>query len=113
MQVIRIDKYSPEVCCVIGNHYSLKGQHEKAVLYFQRALCVCPVYVSAYTLMGHEYIELHNISMAIACYRQAVDINAQGESGGYDVGCRVYGVRRNLSATRRSSFIEQQNAAGC
>lgn len=32
------DKYRPETCCVIGNYYSLKGAHEKAVLYFRRAL---------------------------------------------------------------------------
>ena len=23
-------KYRPETCCIIGNYYSLKGQHEKA-----------------------------------------------------------------------------------
>lgn len=23
------DKYRPETCCIIGNYYSLKGQHEK------------------------------------------------------------------------------------
>lgn len=59
------DKYRPETCCIIGNYYSLKvgqayhlslsstfngeplymwslmvwqAQHEKAVIYFQRAL---------------------------------------------------------------------------
>ena len=23
------DKYRPETCCIIGNYYSLKAQHEK------------------------------------------------------------------------------------
>ena len=27
-------------CCIIGNYYSLKGEHEKSVTYFQRALCL-------------------------------------------------------------------------
>eukprot|EP01031_Cornospumella_fuschlensis_P026318 gene26318-31794_t len=85
-QVISVDKFSPEVCCVVGNHYSLKGQHDKAVVYFQRALRLSPMYVSAYTLMGHEFIELHNISMAIACYRQAVDIYAQDYRPWYGLG---------------------------
>ena len=35
---VSIDKYRPESCCVIGNYYSLKGAHEKAVVYFRRAL---------------------------------------------------------------------------
>ncbi|RAL39030.1 hypothetical protein DM860_011516 [Cuscuta australis] len=42
-QVILIDKYyfnfiKSQSCCVIGNYYNLKGQHQKSVLYFQRAL---------------------------------------------------------------------------
>jgi tetratricopeptide (TPR) repeat protein len=46
MQASRIDYYRPETCCILGNYYSLKMYHEKAVLYFQRALkvgrvCVC------------------------------------------------------------------------
>ena len=32
---LRIDKYTPEACSIIGNYYSLKGEHEKAVVYFQ------------------------------------------------------------------------------
>ena len=28
-RVASADKYRPETCCIIGNYYSLKGQHEK------------------------------------------------------------------------------------
>lgn len=35
MACIRIDKYTCEACSIIGNYYSLKGEHEKAVVYFQ------------------------------------------------------------------------------
>ena len=55
-----------------GNYYSLKNQHEKAVVYFQRALRVNPNYVSAWTLMGHEFVELKNTQAAIDAYRHAV-----------------------------------------
>ncbi|KAK3225632.1 hypothetical protein Dsin_005494 [Dipteronia sinensis] len=37
-RVFMTDKYRPESCCIIGNYYSLKGQHEKSVVYFRRAL---------------------------------------------------------------------------
>ncbi|KAL1481809.1 hypothetical protein MTO96_034202 [Rhipicephalus appendiculatus] len=50
--VCAIDKYKPETCCVIGNFYSLRSQHEKAVLYFGRALRLNPNYFAAWTLMG-------------------------------------------------------------
>ena len=63
------DKYRPETCCIIGNYYSLKGQHEKAVMYFRRALKLNRNYLSAWTLMGHEFVEMKNPSAAIDAYR--------------------------------------------
>jgi anaphase-promoting complex subunit 8 len=68
----QIDKYRTETCCVIGNYYSLRSQHEKAVMYFQRALKLNPNYLSAWTLMGHEFIELKNTNAAIQSYRHAI-----------------------------------------
>lgn len=45
------DKFRPETCCIIGNYYSRKGNHEKAVIYFKRALKLDKNYLSAWTLM--------------------------------------------------------------
>lgn len=56
----------------LGNYYSLRSEHQKAVLYFQRALSLDPQYLSAWILMGHEFIELQNSNAAIQCYRQAI-----------------------------------------
>ena len=36
--VFQNDKYRPESCCVIGNYYSLRGDHQKSALYFMRAI---------------------------------------------------------------------------
>ena len=46
--------------------------HEKAVQYFQRGLKLNPSYLSAWTLMGHEFIELKNTNAAIQSYRRAI-----------------------------------------
>lgn len=54
-----------------GNYYSIKGQHEKAVGYFLRALKRDRRCLSAWTLMGHEFIELKNSGAAVESYRQA------------------------------------------
>ena len=60
-------------CTVItGNYYSLRSEHQKAVLYFQRALKLNPHYLSAWTLMGHEFMEMKNTNAAIQSYRQAL-----------------------------------------
>ncbi len=34
-RVSAADKYRPETCCIIGNYYSLKGQHEKVSTFSQ------------------------------------------------------------------------------
>jgi anaphase-promoting complex subunit 8 len=42
-----------------------QGQHEQAVEYFRRALRLNRHYLSAWTLMGHEYVEMKNPAAAI------------------------------------------------
>jgi Tfp pilus assembly protein PilF len=54
-----------------GNHYSLRSEHEKAIKYFRRAIQLDRTYLSAWTLMGHEYIEMKNSNAAIEAYRRA------------------------------------------
>jgi anaphase-promoting complex subunit 8 len=66
------DRFRSETCCVIGNMYSLQGEHEKAVQYFRKALKLNRQYLAAWTLMGHEYVELKNTHAAIESYRRAV-----------------------------------------
>mmetsp|Transcript_17375 Transcript_17375/g.25507 ORF Transcript_17375/g.25507 Transcript_17375/m.25507 type:complete len:774 (+) Transcript_17375:151-2472(+) len=85
-RAVKIDKYRPETCCIVGNYYSLKAQHEKAVQYFQRALKLDRSYLSAWTLMGHEYVEMKNTAAAIEAYRRAVDINERDYRAWYGLG---------------------------
>lgn len=56
----------------LGNMYSLKCDHAKSVLYFKKAVRMNPFNVTAWTLLGHEYIEMKNSFAAIISYRQAL-----------------------------------------
>ncbi|KAL3740510.1 hypothetical protein ACJRO7_021742 [Eucalyptus globulus] len=85
-RVFVTDKYRPESCCIIGNYYSLKGQHEKSVMYFRRALKLNKNCLSAWTLMGHEYVEMKNTPAAVDAYRRAVDINPCDYRAWYGLG---------------------------
>lgn len=85
-QAFRIDKYTPEACCIIGNYYSLKGEHEKSVTYFQRALSLNRNFTPAWILMGHEYMEMRNAPAAIDAYRTAVSINQRDYRAWYGLG---------------------------
>jgi hypothetical protein len=44
---------------------ALQGQHERSVEWFRRALRLCRTYLSAWTLMGHEFVEMKNAPAAI------------------------------------------------
>ena len=81
-----VDKYRPETCIIVGNYYSSKARHEKAVQYFQRALKLDRNYLSAWTLLGHEYIEMKNTAAAIEAYRRAVDISDREYRAWYGLG---------------------------
>lgn len=85
-QAIKIDKYTPEACCIVGNYYSLKGEHEKSVTYFQRALCLNRNFTPAWILMGHEFMEMKNTPAAIDAYRTAVNINQRDYRAWYGLG---------------------------
>lgn len=80
------DRFRAETNCVVGNYYSLKSEHEKAVQYFRRALTVDRGCLSAWTLMGHEYVEMKNTHAAIEAYRRAVDVNRRDYRAWYGLG---------------------------
>lgn len=80
------DKFRPETNCILGNYYSLIGEHEKAVLHFRRAISLDRNCQTAWTLMGHEYIELKNTQAAIESYRRAVDTNRKDYRAWYGLG---------------------------
>ncbi|OQR86657.1 anaphase-promoting complex subunit [Achlya hypogyna] len=103
----QVDKYRPETCCVIGNYYSLKGQHERAILYFTRALKLDPQCLSAWTLIGHEYIELRNTAAAIEVYRRGIDINPKDYRAWYGLG-QAYEI---LELVHYSVYYYQKAAA--
>lgn len=85
-RVAEQDPYKPESCCIIGNYYSSRGNHDRAVIYFKRALKLNPNYLPAWTLMGHEFVELKNPGGAIEAYRKAVSINPSDFRAWYGLG---------------------------
>ena len=82
----KVDKFAPETAYVIGNYYALKGQHEKSIQYFQRALRQNSLFFHAWTLMGHEFIECKNSSAAVQCYRKAIEMSPSDYRAWYGLG---------------------------
>ncbi|CUM64482.1 uncharacterized protein PRCAT00002087001 [Priceomyces carsonii] len=82
----QVDKFRPETCCIIANYHSMKCEHEKAIMYYKRALILNKNCLSAWTLMGHEFVELKNSHAAIESYRRAVDTNPKDFRAWYGLG---------------------------
>lgn len=80
------EKFRPETCCIIANYYSLQSEQEKAVAYYQRALTFNRNSLSAWILMGHEFVELKNTQAAIKSYRHAIDVNKKDFRAWYGLG---------------------------
>ena len=67
---IKLDEYIHA-----GNYYSSRADHTKAITYFKRSLMLNRDYLPAWTLMGHEFVELKNSHAAIEAYRKAIGQN--------------------------------------
>ncbi|KAI9487958.1 anaphase-promoting complex subunit 8-like protein [Zychaea mexicana] len=85
-QCTRIDKYRPETCCIVANYHSARGELPESVEYFKRALALNPNYHLAWTLLGHDHIEMKNMHAAIECYRRAIDLNSRDYRAWYGLG---------------------------
>ena len=70
-----IDPYRIETQLILGNLYSLQGNHDQAIIAFQRCVQMDPYYLSAWTLLGHEWLEKKNIIQAIKAYQMAVQLS--------------------------------------
>lgn len=90
---VKIDKYCSETCCVIGNFYGLRGDHENAIVYFQRAAKLNRADRSVWILLGHEYLELKNCSLAIEAYSRALEVWKHDFRGHYGLA-QVYELLR-------------------
>ncbi|KAJ7901899.1 hypothetical protein B0H14DRAFT_2669035 [Mycena olivaceomarginata] len=76
-EFLTLDRDRPEVCCLVGNLHSLRAEHEKSL---------DRTYLAAWTLMGHEYVEMKNSHAAIESYRRAVDVNRKDYRAWYGLG---------------------------
>ncbi|KAL1746535.1 hypothetical protein HDZ31DRAFT_33935 [Schizophyllum fasciatum] len=103
----------PEYYCLMGNHYSARKEHEKAVRAFRKATYLDRTYGAAWTLMGHEYYDLGNYHAAIESYRRAIDVNAKDYRAWSGLGRSYSQLKLHTYAiyyNRRSTEIKPSDA---
>ena len=66
---------------------ALTARAAQAVLYFRRALKLNRHYLSAWTLMGHEYVEMKNPPAAIGAARRSLASRMPARPGNHHALC--------------------------
>ncbi|KAA0166196.1 hypothetical protein FNF31_01422 [Cafeteria roenbergensis] len=101
-------KFRPEACLVMANHASARGDHERSILHLKRALRADPASATAWTLLGHEFLEGKNGPAAVEAYRRAIDVAPLDHRAWYGLGQahELFGLRlRALDAFRRAAAV--------
>ncbi|RIA99063.1 anaphase promoting complex subunit 8 [Glomus cerebriforme] len=101
------DKFRAETMCVLGNYYSSKVEREKAISYFRRALQIDRNCLSAWTLMGHEYLEIKNTHAAVISYKRAVEVNPKD----YRAWCALGQIYEMLKLPFYAIYYFQRSSA--
>ncbi|OUC47615.1 tetratricopeptide repeat protein, partial [Trichinella nativa] len=70
MKWFHINVHSPVTCCILANYYSSMRKHEEAMSWYTRAVKLDPNSCNAWTLLGHEGLELRNYISSSQAYSQ-------------------------------------------
>ena len=104
--LMEINKFQPETLAVAGNYFALNWKYEDAIAQLAMALRLDSSYAFAWTLIGHEFILLENLSAAISAYTKACEANPRDFRALYGLG-RAY----MLSKMPYRAIIHYRNAA--
>lgn len=102
----QINKFRPETLTVSGNFYAINGHHDEAISNLAMAIRQDSSFYFAWTLIGHEFVELENITAALSAYSKAHEVNQHDFRAIYGIG-RVY----DMSKMTFHAVFHYRNAA--
>lgn len=70
----KFSRYRPQTCFAIGNLYNMACQHHESALYFQQSVILNSGYTEAWTLLGHQFVEIRNLPSSLVCYKKAIGL---------------------------------------
>lgn len=84
--VYSLDPFSAQANVAVGNYYAVMRKRDRSVYYFKRAVHIDPTLVSAWTLLGHEYLEVKNPNAAAEAYRAGLRVEKRDYRAWYSLG---------------------------
>lgn len=70
--IMSIARDQPQTWCIVGNCFSLEKQREMAIECLERAIRLDSRFGYAYSLLGHELIDMNDLTKAAQAFRQAI-----------------------------------------
>jgi Flp pilus assembly protein TadD len=91
-----------------GNVYGRKGQFDKAIADYNKAIEINPKDAMAYNNRGVEYQNKGQYDRAVADYNKAIELNSKYAFPYYNIGC-IYSLQNNLSKALKYLELALQN----
>lgn len=93
----------------IGSVYFHKGQFQKAIEYYQRAIRLAPTYMDAYRSLASAYEALDRMEEAIQTYHQIFDIDPQSWDAHLNLGKLYLRLNRRQDAVKELELVIQSD----
>ncbi|MEW5800672.1 MAG: tetratricopeptide repeat protein [bacterium] len=95
-----------------GDHYSEKGEIQKAIAAYEEAIRLYPDYAEAYYLLGLVYdLQQGNLEKAIACYQRFLEL-ASDSPDARDVRLLIESAQKALSLSSSASSSSSTPSTG-
>lgn len=85
-QRVLTDRLWPQAWCVVGNCFSLQGEHDQAIRCFRRAIQLEASFAYAHTLCAHELVAREKFEKAVEMYERAISLDGQHYNAWWGLG---------------------------
>ncbi|KAI3410076.1 TPR [Globodera pallida] len=85
-KMAEIARNQPQTWCIAGNCFSVEKQHETAIECLERAIRLDHRFAYAYSLLGHELIDMNDFGRAAQAFRKAVQFSPNDYRAWYGLG---------------------------
>ncbi|XP_065052437.1 cell division cycle protein 27 homolog isoform X2 [Rhopilema esculentum] len=90
LDLVELDRSSPEAWCAMGNCFSLQKEHDSAIKFLQRSIQLDPDFTYAYTLLGHEYVLTEELDKGMSCFRTSIRLDSRHYNAWYGIAMICY-----------------------
>ncbi|KAL3091024.1 hypothetical protein niasHT_023624 [Heterodera trifolii] len=85
-KMAEIARNQPQTWCIAANCFSVEKQHETAIECLERSIRLDHRFAYAYSLLGHELIDMNDFGRAAQAFRKAVQFSPNDYRAWYGLG---------------------------